>query len=263
MFESEKCIRFDWFKQQFLERYTTSKMKHEFLKEEISKCEDIMSGVAENNGKFRDFTRWNLSFETNSLFYIQQYFLNTIKRGIPMNFDAIHSSNFKFHDNIIFNSSIYAQALWEYCEWLKQFKVNLSDSSSVKGKKTLKTQPVLIDIWIPDKLGSKKSYDSTIEFLLKESLSIDASFIKEVNGDLYWNKHPATGWVQYMAAFIHTCIVNGCILNTYSSVQFKNILCKTFNIDRFDPKPFKSIGTTPPADKYLIPFSSFFKKSKD
>lgn len=122
IFEKEKNFRVEWFKGQCLERYSKSEMKREFLNEEILKCEDIMFCDL-SKSKFHEFEKWNLSFETKSLLYIKQYIENTIKRGIPYNFESVHSLNFKFHDATLFNSSVYAQAIWEHHKWLKNIVI--------------------------------------------------------------------------------------------------------------------------------------------
>ena len=113
----------------------------------------------------------------------------------------------------------------------------------------------LKDIWLPNKKGAKDEYEKVLGLLLKENITIGAAFVvKDGSGKYSWQKLPLHCWVQYLAGFVYTCIEKKWIEKGISAPAFKEILCRTFNIDEFDNKPFKSLYSNPPANKYLIPF---------
>ncbi len=114
----------------------------------------------------------------------------------------------------------------------------------------------LLDIW----KGTKEEYENAIKFLKKEYIGIDSPFVSIIQDKLQWNKVPQKGWVQYLSAFIHMCLAEKCIADIHSAPEYVKILSNTFNIDSFDSKPFKTISTSPPKDKYLKPFKRYFRK---
>lgn len=125
--------------------------------------------------------------------------------------------------------------------------------------KILKTNnQTLEDIWVINKRGTKKELDLYLSYLKEENPNISGPFINEINGVFHWNKNPTRGWQQYLAGFIHICIKNKWILDNYSSPQYLEILNNTFNVKPSD-KPFKSISSNPPQDKYLKPFLNLIK----
>jgi hypothetical protein len=113
----------------------------------------------------------------------------------------------------------------------------------------------LLDIWLPDKQGQKTSYRKYIEFLKKENLTIGTSFIKDIQGELYWNKNPLRGWVQYLAGFTYTCIQKKWIADAHSAPVLARALAKTFNV-QFDHAPFKQLAANPPKENFLTPFKN-------
>jgi hypothetical protein len=114
----------------------------------------------------------------------------------------------------------------------------------------------LFDIWEEkeDGEGRKKQYNQTIAMLKTDYSEIGGPFVSEVRGQLHWNKTPRKGWVQYMAAFIQTCIRNGWVLDEYSAADYGKILGQTFNV-RFCADPFKAIKAAEFGDQYLVPFN--------
>ncbi len=113
----------------------------------------------------------------------------------------------------------------------------------------------LKDIWLANTGGTKDEYEIVIDLLLKENVAIGVTFLVKETVDKYvWQKLPLHCWVKYLAGFVFTCMKNKWISKGISAPDFKKILLRTFNIEDFDHKPFKSLHANPPADKYLIPF---------
>ncbi len=136
-----------------------------------------------------------------------------------------------------------------YFQFLQRYIDLLNDG---KSKYKSKEKPeILADIW----KGDLTFYHTYIDYLKKPCPQIESPFIDEYNGQLTWIKKPQRGYVQYLAAFIYTCIHKNWIQDLYSSTEYQNILANTFNID-FNPKPFKSLISLPPKDEYLKPFKS-------
>ena len=137
----------------------------------------------------------------------------------------------------------------EQLENLLESKNESSTSRITFDNKNLK------DIWLPNTGGAKDEYEIVIDLLLKENVAVGGTFLVKERVDKYvWQKLPLHCWVQYLAGFVFTCMKNKWILKDISAPALKNILLRTFNIEDFDHKPFKSLHTNPPADKYLIPF---------
>jgi hypothetical protein len=135
----------------------------------------------------------------------------------------------------------------------------LSKKLSNSKTKVKVVERVLRDIW----KGDDNSYNAVIRFLSSDNLQINGSFITEREGKKYWNKIPTKGWVKYLTSFIYVCIDNKFILKVHSASEYKDILCRTFNIDTFNEKPFQLIHGHKPDDKYLTPFSNVIKKIRE
>lgn len=118
-----------------------------------------------------------------------------------------------------------------------------------------KKNETFFDIWLPDRYGNKDQYKKFIDYLKRENSKIASSFVIEINDKLYWNKVPQSGWQQYMAAFVYTCIKKQWILAQHSAPTFVKVLNNTFNA-KANSKWFKAISTNPPKEIYLEPFSS-------
>jgi hypothetical protein len=136
------------------------------------------------------------------------------------------------------------------CFQFLQRYINFINDGRSKYKSKAKFE-TLIDIWE----GDLSVYHTYIDYLKKNNPQIESPFIDEYNGQLTWIKKPQKGYVQYLAAFIYTCIIKNWIQDSYSATEYKNILANTFNID-FNTGPFKSLTGTPPDEKYLKPFRS-------
>lgn len=269
LFEEEKKINLKKWKNIFSKRYQNSEIKQKYLFDEINHCNDLLFNKVDyqSEGWIYHYPQWNLGFEYVEIFEIQQYVEDILVKGKENKCDYIHSPNCPFKPKGKVQSQVFAQSVWEYYNWIKSFlpshqeknKKPLLEKTKKKSTKEKKPKSILIlkDIWEEDCKGTKKQYDLTINFLLEEYLPIDSSFITEISGNYYWNKVPQHGWVQYLAGFMYICIKQKWILNRYSAPKLKDILCRTFNIDEFDSKPFRSLFVSPPDNKYLKPFSLF------
>jgi len=122
-----------------------------------------------------------------------------------------------------------------------------------KGGFILPKKMTLHDIW----LGTEVQYNTVISILTTSKLAdAEIPFVCNSNETLTWNFPPKYGLSQYLKGFLHTCIKNNLIKNQ-SARSYKEILVKTFNIQLKSDDAFKSVGSFPPADKYLKPFKSF------
>ena len=106
--------------EQFEDRYSRSKLKEVFHKQELNECLNILKGLFESQ-KFIHFEHWNISFEQQYLDDIQQYFKEVILKGKDIGFDFIHSPQSNFQNHSQTDSRIYARFVWEYYQWLKEF----------------------------------------------------------------------------------------------------------------------------------------------
>lgn len=166
------------------------------------------------------------------------------------------SKNLYENHRNLFNGDDYVKQMNEYGLPFISEKEPIKKGKPGEKIKRTKTDLVLEDIWQCDSDGTKKSYAVIIKLLLTEYNEIQSSFISGADGKYEWNKQPKKGWVQYMAGFIYTCLEKKWIKDDWSSDQYKEIFCRTFNINSFDSKPFDSIKANPPNDKYLKPFKS-------
>jgi hypothetical protein len=133
---------------------------------------------------------------------------------------------------------------------------------NLKPEKITKIKPkFLIDIWEPDKNGSKEYYDKVIEKLKINFNKFDNPLIIIVNDELHWNLIFSRGSRTYLAGFIKTCIDKKWILNNYSAPEYADILKNTFiNLKTLDPRPFRNVSLFNKAE-YIEPFD-FIKENK-
>ncbi len=134
---------------------------------------------------------------------------------------------------------------------------------STKSKTTniLNPKPeLLIDIWELDKDGNKEYYNEVIEKLQDFSDSIDHSFVKQVNGKLYWSNYPIKGHISYLAGFLHTCIEKKWIKD-YSASVFRKIAINTFNFESIDKGKLTNLSIFN-EEKYCKPFDFIKENTK-
>jgi hypothetical protein len=116
-------------------------MKNLLLAEEMQNCNDIMFARISNAEDALPNYR-QVSFESSDLFDVRQYIDRTIKKGYNNGYDYIHSPNCKYQDKNKIPAQIYAQALWDYYEWLQSFIHNegiVLNSESIKEAETSTT----------------------------------------------------------------------------------------------------------------------------
>jgi len=141
--------------------------------------------------------------------------------------------------------------------WLNKYFEFLKKNNPYIKNKPIKTIPqTLLEIWVPDKDGSKYQYELIVKDL-KQNFAppISGPLLREVNNKRYWRKD-YKGAILYLTGFIYTCIKNGWINPIYSAPQYGKILNNTFNII-FNVGPFKNLMENPPKEKYLKPFKKF------
>lgn len=145
-----------------------------------------------------------------------------------------------------YTNGIYPLSLKE-----QHVKLGIPKKTSKYGNKTL------LDIWLPDKWNqNKEQYYRTIEILKERNESTQSSFIREENGNLYWQKLPPLGFAQYIAGLVNTLMTNKWIDKGYSAPELKDIISNTFNIE-FDPEPLKSVHVPGKVNnKYILPFKT-------
>jgi len=120
------------FQSSFEKQFDKSKMKDVFLSAEIKQCERIMYAKIPQ-GDFVTLKHWDTSISTNDLRDMQRHIKRFIIRGIEDGYDFIHSPNNKYQIQNQKDPCAYAQAIWDYCEWLKEnYKNTLDKTTSYK-----------------------------------------------------------------------------------------------------------------------------------
>ncbi len=156
--------------------------------------------------------------------------LNAISRKVAKyEFDRLDEAYEVSYNNYEQTFLFLSNLKHEYPIYLKQkpeIKLNKSKNKA------------LLEIWKPDNNGSYKPYHKTIEIL------IESKYITRLNdGRMKWNKYPSSrGWVSHIAGFLSKLIQLGWIDGDYSSSELQNIIYNTFEINTFNPKPFKSLN---------------------
>jgi hypothetical protein len=124
-------------------------------------------------------------------------------------------------------------------------KVNNNEKKSEE-KSIIKPQ-ILFEIWE----GKEQTYTKLIEEL-RNTEKHDA-FISNINGKLTWDLKRYN--LKYLSAFVKTLITKKWISPNYSAPVFVTILSNTFNLDKFDSKPFKPVSLNSIEQKYLRAFN--------
>lgn len=124
LFFERAALLLKTFQSTFRNGYKKSKMKDSYLEAEIQQCEDIMYADIPQV-EFVTLNHWDFPLNTNDLLDMQRHVKRSILKGVEDGYDFIHSPNNKYQIQNKHNSFVYAQAIWEYCEWLKAtFKFN-------------------------------------------------------------------------------------------------------------------------------------------
>jgi len=120
-------------KADFSPRFGRSQLKAIFLRETISQCLSIMfDPIPEGDMVFTKF--WRVSFERKDILGIQEYIRRTIKEGWEDGYEFVHSPKCRYQNINKIPSQIYAQALWQYHQWLIEFGIenHMLDSTAPK-----------------------------------------------------------------------------------------------------------------------------------
>lgn len=110
----------------------------------------------------------------------------------------------------------------------------------------------ILDIWLPDKYGTKKEYYKMIKRLTSERVTDNEAFLTEKDNKLYWTT--CYGKFQYLFGLIYTCINKGWIKKGHSAPLYRKILNNTFNAETGSSTTFKGIDSNPPAEHYVSLF---------
>lgn len=137
LFLDEVNLLVQKFKEVFTARYEASLVKDCFRLEEIKQCEFILKGELPNMDLIT-LNHWQAVFKYSELLKIQQYYQDYVVKGMMFNYDFIHANCCKYVDTSIIHSSIYAQAVWEYFNWLQRL-----ESSFKKNTRNSLTAPVI------------------------------------------------------------------------------------------------------------------------
>lgn len=106
-------------------------MKKELLEEELQECANIMFAQIPNT-EFVFLKYRKIIFDSSDLIKIQKYIDRSLKKGIDDGYDFIHSPNCKFQNKNKIPNQIYAQALWDYYNWLKSDFTIETDNKLIK-----------------------------------------------------------------------------------------------------------------------------------
>lgn len=140
IFQKSTSDLFEKWCKIFLENYNRSKLKDWYLNDEISDYKIIMFGNKESSiiageDVILNLKNHTLPFRRINLLEIRKYINDIIKLGKERNYDFIHSPNSPFQQkDVIAQSEIYAQASWDYFDWLQKFKESRKKNEKRKNK---------------------------------------------------------------------------------------------------------------------------------
>lgn len=121
------------FSEQFRLRYSASKMKKQYLADEMQECKNIMFGAIPNV-KIIQLNHWGVVLENQYLSDIQYYINRTIKNGIDDGLSFLHSPNCKYQDTRKADSRTFAKFIWEYFNWLGNLAIKEDNSVQLREK---------------------------------------------------------------------------------------------------------------------------------
>ena len=137
-------------------------------------------------------------------------------------------------------------------------KLGINNDIPKEPKRTsapLKKRPKsLLDLWLPDRNGSKDEYFLQIDKLKEVYPPIGTSFLYEKNNALFWNNH-FRGPYKYLSGWLNNCRKKGWINKDSSCKDFQIVVNITFNAQAKSDTSFKGVKSGDLNEKYLSPFS--------
>jgi hypothetical protein len=145
LFEIEVTKKVQFWQKIFSENYQRSKLREKYLSDEILDFHFILLGEADRNYHIEAYELEQdnlvsihlnnsvLDFPRNDLLKIRKYIFHHQKKGLTKTFNFIHSPNFEYA--ICKNKElpqVYAEAAWNYFEFLNNFKSNSEKTSQIK-----------------------------------------------------------------------------------------------------------------------------------
>jgi len=126
----------DELQQKFYDKFERSRLKKQFLGEEIRQIKEIFVGNLAGGGDIYFTTNWGISFEKRDLWDIQAYFKKVIKAGAESNCHYMQSPECKYQEANKIPFQIYAEVLWDYHEFLVALKKQIENKiATLKEKK--------------------------------------------------------------------------------------------------------------------------------
>lgn len=130
LFQSEIQSTFTLFKNNFIKKYENSRLKEQFLEEQIQECLNVMFGELKHIGDLVCSEHWNVCFNNLDFQIIQTYAKMVFKNGLIIAPDFMHSPNCVYQDKNKITNQVYAEACWEYYAFLRAFRVNPKELST-------------------------------------------------------------------------------------------------------------------------------------